>query len=128
MRLSAQILKNFQNLNSFDKATEWNIRQNEANTLYFQLVDLDQDGLRYIPTGTSVSVNVTFPAVNPANAITKVANQVNALDKSLWSVNLTDTENPFSGNVQFSITEDGVTKRFTVQQAIVVEMLNQGGC
>lgn len=128
MRLSAQILKNFQNLNSFDKATEWNVRQNEANTLYFQLIDLDQDGLRYIPTGTSVSVNLTFPAVNPANVISKAANQVSALDKSLWSVNLTDLENPYSGNVQFSITQDGVTKRFTVQQAIVVELLNQGGC
>lgn len=128
MRLSAQILKNFQNLNSFDKATEWNIRQDESTDLYFQTVDLDQDSLRYIPTGSVVTVSVTFPAVNPANVVTKTAVLVNSLDKSLWKVTLLPNEKPSTGNVQFSITEDGVTRRFPVNQAVVVEMLNQGGC
>lgn len=128
MRLSVQALKNFQNLNSFQKTSEWTIRQGESNTLYLQLIDLDQDSLRYIPTGTVASLQVVFPAVNPANVITKTATPVSALDGSLWSVSLLDTEIPGSGNVQFILTEDGVVRRFVLLQGLVVEMFNQGGC
>ena len=128
MRLSSKTLKNFQNINSFDFASEWTIRLDEPNTLYFQLVDLDQDGLRYIPTGGSPSVQVIFPAVNSANVITKTATQVDVLDGSLWSVSLLETEKPSSGNVQFVVTEGGVTRRFVLQQGLVVEMFNQGAC
>jgi hypothetical protein len=128
VRLSAQTLKNFQNVNSFQKSSEWTIRLNEPNTLYFQLVDLDQDGLRYIPTGASPSVQVVFPAVNPDNVITKTAIQASSLDGSLWKVDLLSTEKPSSGNVQFILTEGGVTRRFVVLQGLVVELFNQGGC
>lgn len=128
MRLSAQILKNFQNVNSFQKASEWTIRLDEPNTLYFQLIDLDQDGLRYIPTGASPSVQVVFPAVNPNNVITKTATAVSTLDGSLWKVDLLSTEKPSSGNVQFILTEGGVVRRFVVMQGLIVEMFNQGGC
>jgi hypothetical protein len=128
VRLSAQILKNFQNVNSFQKASEWTIRLDEPNTLYFQLVDLDQDGLRYIPTGASPSVQVVFPAVNPNNVITKTATAVSTLDGSLWKVDLLSTEKPSSGNVQFILTEGGVVRRFVVMQGLIVEMFNQGGC
>jgi hypothetical protein len=128
VRLSAQTLKNFQNVNSFQKSSEWTIRLDEPNTLYFQLVDLDQDGLRYIPTGASPSVQVVFPAVNPDNVITKTAIQASSLDGSLWKVDLLSTEKPSSGNVQFILTEGGVTRRFVVLQGLVVELFNQGGC
>ncbi len=128
MRLSSVTLKNFQNINSFQKSSEWTIRHDEPNTLYFQLVDLDQEGLRYIPTGASPSVQVIFPAVNSANVITKTATQVSASDPSLWKVDLLDTEKPSSGNVQFILTEGGVNRRFVVLQGLVVEMFNQGGC
>ena len=128
MRLSAQTLKNFQNINSFQKASEWTIRLDEPNTLYFQLIDADQEGLRYIPTGSSPAVQVVFPAVNQANTITKSAVAVSALDGSLWKVDLSDTEKPGSGNVQFIVTEGGVSRRFVVLQGLVVELFNQGGC
>lgn len=128
MRLSATPLKNFQHINSFQKSTEWTIRLDEPNTLYLQLIDLDQDGLRYIPTGASPSVQVIFPAVNPDNVITKTAIVVSALDGSLWKVDLLDTEKPSSGNVQVILTEGGVTRRFVILQGLVVEMFNQGGC
>lgn len=128
MRLSAQTIKNFQNINSFQKSSEWTIRHDEPNSLYFQLVDLDQDGLRYIPTGSSPSVQVVFPAVNSANVITKTATAVSALDGSLWKVDLLETEKPSSGNVQMILTEGGITRRFVILQGLVIEMFNQGGC
>jgi hypothetical protein len=128
VRLNASPLKNYQNINSFQKASEWTIRLDEPNTLRFQLVDQDQENLRYIPTGTVVTVQVIFPALNPANVITKTATSVSALDPSLWAVTLTELEKPSSGNVQFVITEDGVTRRFVLLQGLAVEMFNQGGC
>lgn len=128
MRLSAQTLKNFQNINSFQKSSEWTIRHDEPNSLYLQLVDLDQEGLRYIPTGSAPSVQVIFPAVNSANTITKTATAVSVLDGSLWKIDLLDTEKPSSGNVQILLTEGGVTRRFVILQGLVVEMFNQGGC
>lgn len=128
MRLSSLPLKNFQNINSFQKSSEWIIRHDEPNTLYFQLIDLDQDSLRYIPTGLAPSVQVVFPAVNASNVITKTATQVSVLDGSIWKVDLLNTEKPSSGNVMFVLTEGGVSKRFTLLQGLVVELFNQGGC
>jgi hypothetical protein len=128
VRLSARLIKNYANINQFDYATEWNARQDEPNSFYFQLVDLDQDGLRYMPTDPSYSVQVIFPAVNPAKVLTKNASQLSTFDRSIWKVDLGSTEVPFSGNVQFAITEGSVTRRFYVMDALRVEKLNEGGC
>lgn len=127
MRLSAVTLINYQNINSFQEASEWTIRAGEANTLYVRLVDLEQNKLRYIP-GSSPSLQVVFPSVNPANTITKVASQVSSLDGSVWSISLSSTETPSTGNVQFLLTEGENTRRFVLQQGLMVESFNQGGC
>lgn len=128
MRLYAKTIKNFANINQFDYATEWTIRKDEPNTLFFQLTDLDQDGLRYMPTDVSFSVQVTFPALNSTNIIVKNATQVNPLDRSIWSVSLASNETPYSGNVQIALTEAGVTRRFFLMDGIVVEGIDSGGC
>lgn len=128
MRLSAKIIKNFANVNQFSYANEWQIRQGEPNTLYFQLVDLDQDGLRHMPLDPAASVQVIFPSVNTSAVVTKVASQASNLDGSLWQVSLLDSEKVYSGNVQFRLTENGVTRSFYVMDALKVEMLNEGGC
>ena len=47
-RLSARPIVNFQNVNSFKYANQWTVSAGNSNTLYFQLVDLDQCGLRYL--------------------------------------------------------------------------------
>lgn len=129
VRLYAKPIKNFANINQFDYATEWFIRNGEENILYFQLVDQDQDGLRYIPTDASYSVNVTFPSLDDAGIITKVASQANALDRSIWSVSLLDTDKVFSGNVKISLTEGGVTKNLVLFDGLSVENPDEvGGC
>jgi len=126
MKLSAKPIKNYQNNNSFDFASEWDIMQGEANDLYFQLVDLDQDSLRYMPA--SAAIVVTFPSVNSANVISLNAVLANAADPSVWKVSLSSVQIPSSGNVQFAMTEGANTKRFVLMQGIVVNSLNQGGC
>lgn len=126
MRLSAKPIINYQNINSFNYSTEWIIRREEQNTLYFQLVDLNKDGLRYIPT--NASLEVIFPALDSTNTITKTAVNPSTLDTSIWSINILPTDTINSGNVQFILTDNGVVRRFVLLQGIVVEMFNQGGC
>lgn len=128
MRLSAKPLKNYANINNFDVTTEWNVRDQDVSTLYFQLVDLDKDSLRYMPTDNIYSIEVTFPALNPVNNVVKVAAQVSALDRSIWKVEILDTDKLSSGNVQFAVTEGSIVKKFSVLQMLNVEKLNNGGC
>jgi hypothetical protein len=124
MRLGIKTIKNFANVNSFDYTSEWNIRQEDSTVLYFQIVDLDQDGLRYLPTDASYSVSVTFPGTT----IVKVATQANSLDRSIWGVQINTSDKVLTGNIQVSVTEGSVVKKFSVLQAITVESLNGGGC
>ena len=128
MRLSAKALINYGSVNQFDYANQWIIRANEPNTLYFQLVDLDQDELRYM-AGISLAagVVVTFPSVDDAQVI--AANAVQETnDKSIWKVVLSSIQKPNSGSVVFALTEGTVTRKFSVLNLISVEYLNEGSC
>ena len=128
MRLYAQTLKNYVNINCFEKADEWHIRENEANTLYFRLVDLDKDGLRYISGATTLTVTVTFPDIDDASEFSVVATQPDANDKSLFCIALADSQVPATGNFKVAVDEDGVAKNFSVLNGIVVDLLNGGSC
>lgn len=127
MRLSAKSLLNFNSVNSYTPANQWTIRAGETNTLYFQLIDLDQAGLRYIAgVGGSASVQVTFPSIDDSQVIS-VAAVANANDASIWSVSLSSVQVPNSGNVQFAVTETS-TRRFSVTNMISVEYPQNVGC
>lgn len=129
MKLSAKFLKNVANVNTFQYASQWDIAEGSAQTLYFQIVDKLKDDLRYMSQATVIdSVTVTFLSVEDNSEIVKTATQAWADDKSIWYVNLAANEVPNSGAVKISITEDGVTKTFRVSQAIVVDLLSAGGC
>lgn len=128
MRLSVKLIKNYANINNFDFASEWTVREGDQNNLYFQIVNLDQDSLRYLPTNVSYSLQVTFPAVNGDNVIVKTAVQADSLDRSVWYVTLNSTDLPSSGNVQFALTEGTAIRRWGALSALQVEKLNDGGC
>ena len=154
MRLSANLIRTYCSVNSFGFG-DWSIRANEPNTLYFQLVDLDQmpwiirqntswpgivqitddhNTLRYL-TGqgvgtTPVIVTVTFPSMDcNSSALTVTATAVDPADASLFKVDLTALQVPGSGNVIFSVQEGVVTRKFLVMDAISVENpLSSGQC
>lgn len=123
MRLSANLIKNFANPNMFDTGNQWHVRAGDPNTLYFQLVDLDQDRLRYLTglAATPVSVQVTFPSIDDSKTIQAIATQVSAADGSLWQVNILSTMIPSTGNVIFAVTEGTATRTFRVMNALSVE-------
>ena len=128
MKLNIKTIKNFSSINNFDYSSEWSIRQEDEITLYFQLVDYDQDGLRYLPTNNSYSVSVIFPTTSSSSPITKVATQASSLDRSIWSIQINSTDKINSGNFNITFVEGSNTKKFSVLQGIVVEALNEGGC
>lgn len=138
MRLSAKVILNYANINNFDFGNQWTIRAGDPNTLYFQLVDLDKVDsskapLRYIAgVGVSnqpASINVIFPSIDNASKLTIAATQVDAADGSVWKVDLTASQVPGSGNVQFEVTESTSIRRFGVLNLMSVEFPgNDGSC
>lgn len=123
MRLSAQALINWANVNNFDKANQWTIRAQEKNTLYFQLLDLDK-GLRYVAgVGTEnqpTSVSVSFLSIDSTKVIVAIATQ-DPDDGSIWSVNLSSSQIPQGGNVKFSLTQGTTLRTFSVLNMLGVE-------
>ena len=132
MRLSAKAVVNFANVNNFQTENQWMIRAGEPNTLYFQLVDLDQNSLRYL-AGIGVSnqpfqVSVTFPSIDNAKKFTVIAVQADPNDSSLWSVPLTAVQIPQSGNVQFTVAQGSTIRNFNVLNFLSVEYPTNDGC
>ena len=74
MKLQALAIINFGNINLFSYANQWSVSSNSSSTLYFQIVDQDQEGLddesglRYLvgigSQNQPYSVSVTFPSIN----------------------------------------------------------------
>ena len=132
MRISAKAISTFNHVNSFVLDSQWQIRAGEANTLYFQLVDLDQSHkcpFRYIAALRGTTLTVTFPSIDNSAIITVNATMADPADTSLWYIELTDAQVPSSGNVNFALTEGSVTRRFSVLNFMSVEFPgNNGSC
>lgn len=129
MKLSVKFLKNVANVNTFQYASQWNISEGSSQVLYFQFVDKLKDDLRYKSQATVVDeVSVTFLNIDEASEIIKIATQAFPDDKSIWTITLASDEVPNPGAAKFSITEDGQERRFRVEQAISVDLLDAGSC
>lgn len=135
MQLSARVIKNYANINNFDYGTEWVHRAGDPNTLYFQIVDKDKlDGktpIRYMAgvgaPNQPASIAVTFPSVDDAEELTIAATQVDSADGSIWKVDLTSSQVPGSGSVQFAVTENTTVRRFGVLALMSVEYPDSDG-
>jgi hypothetical protein len=129
MKLSVKFLKNVANINTFQYASQWNISEGSSQVLYFQFVDKLKDDLRYMSQADTIDeVSVIFLNIDEASEIIKTATQAFPDDKSIWTISLDSDEVPNSGAVKFSITEDGQERKFRVEQAIVVDLLDAGSC
>ena len=127
-RLYTKTLKNYKDVNSFDESSEWNVRENEESILYFRLIDLDQDKLRYISKATVLAVTVTFPNIDDGEEFTVAASNPDADDKSIFMITIPASSTPASGNFTVSVTEDAKEKQFSVLNGISVDLLNGGSC
>lgn len=157
MRLSARAIINYNNINSFAYSQSWIVRNGESNTLYFQLIDLDQASVTAIPgaaivgyyaapilapvqnpglrhltgvgTGnTPVQVRVIFPSIDDAKRIDLIAVQADPNDSSIFGVSIPTTVTPNSGAVHFIVAEGNNVRRFSVDGMIQVEFPTNSGC
>ena len=144
MRLSANFIVNYANINQFAFQDQWKIRAGDPVTLYFQLIDLDQgnagcgcdtlsgSGLRYI-AGANLTppavpnLVVSFPSIDNSKVIQCIATQASPLDASIWQVTLEPTQVPGSGNVMFQITEGTSTRTFKKMNGMAVELPGADG-
>jgi hypothetical protein len=128
VRLSIKPLKNFNNVNNFEQTTEWFVQAGTQKRLYFQLVDLDRDELRYIPTEDPVTLTIHFPAIIPTQVLNKTATKFSELDRSIWYVDILATDVIFSGSIRLTLNENGKISKFSALDVVMVEQQNQGGC
>jgi hypothetical protein len=129
MRLSALPIINFNGINSFCTGNQWIIRSGDPNTLYFQLIDLDQNcgcgcPQRYVAAAGSTMI-VTFPSIDCSSIIQITATQ-NAQDGSVWSIPIVPAQRPSGGAVKFSLTSGSDTWNFSVINMLCVQPLNGG--
>lgn len=134
MFLSGRMLKNVQNVNSWEIANEVRLREGNASIVYFQLTDDEQAsdimngfGLRYMPA-IGATMTITISSINSAYVINKIATQPFPLDPSIWQFFLLSTDKITQGNLIFTLTESGVTKTGVISKAIVLQSLNPGLC
>lgn len=131
MRLSAKTIVSYANTNNFDYGNQWIYRAGDPAALFFQVIDLDKDGHRYmVGVGNDdFSVQVIFPSLDDAKELTISAAQVDPSDSSIWSIYLAPGQTPGSGNVIFKVTEDGLTRSFSSLNMMSVEYPgNDGSC
>lgn len=115
-RLSAVPLKNVDHENSFQVAEQWIINEGDCLKLYFQLINAERDGIRYIPQThirdndpeppviTLPVVEVIFPAINAGSTL-PAALAFPGVDGSIWFIEIEPDTEIDSGAVQFKVTE-----------------------
>lgn len=130
MLLSARMLSDVQNVNSFEYVDQVEFMEGDTLYIYFQLIDATQDrpdqgftpsGRRYVPQSGS-TLQVVLNNIDDAKRVTRTATQAfpNA-DNSIWKVQVLSGDK-IAGTVQMklALTESGATKNALVKGALRV--------
>jgi hypothetical protein len=133
MRLSCSFVVNYANVNQFSYQDQWKMRAGDPVMLYFQLIDLDQNGLRYLSgigsTNQPYSVIVTISSIDQSKVLQFTAIQADPNDSSLWKIVVAPTQIPSSGNVVFAVIQGNNRNTFKKMNGIAVELPgNDGSC
>jgi len=129
MRISNVFLKNVDSYNDFTETENWYVQEGQENVLYLRIVDLDRDGLRFIPDAGS-EVEVTFTNIEDGEPdIVKTASiEYEPEDRSIFKLTLDNDEIPASGNVKFKLTHNTKEYYWMKTGGVTVQTLEVGGC
>lgn len=130
MLLSARVLRDVANVNSFDYADAFQFTEGDATVLYIQLCDMTVEtakegfsppGRRYMPA-VAATLSVIIENIDTAKKITRSATQPFSQDASIWSIPILATDAiRGTSNLRLVLTESGVVTRGTVKNAISVQ-------
>lgn len=130
MRLSARMLENVVDENTFDHAPDGaRFTSGDAPVLYFQLIDLNKDeskqgfspaGRRYVPEDDA-DLEVVLDNIDDDLKLTRSATQPFDGDPSIWSLELMTTDH-VEGTVtmRLTLTEGDKVTRGSLRDAIRV--------
>lgn len=137
MLLSAHLLKNVSGVNSFEYTQSVRGHRDEPVDVYFQLIDADREpnkglglyamkGLRYMPAAGS-TLECKLQSIDDSLTVTRFASQPwPTLDPSIWRLQLLGTENIVGTfALQLTLTDSGVIRRGSIQQAVVLQSSSQ---
>ena len=127
MYLTIKMLENVANINNYDMVDQAIVFEGQVNSIYFQLFNKSKD-LRYMSQASSIEVSLIFPSIDDAKEIEIVASNPFPDDKSIYKIDLTSSQLPNSGGVILKVIEDGVERKFKVDQVIEARLINDGGC
>lgn len=133
MRLGIQILGSSASLNSFKPIQMVKVARGETLDIFFRLVDLDQDGLRYIADTLATAI-VNIPRSLQVLAgqgntrstadysISRVAVNPFAGDRSIWKISIlsSETVNFIGNSIRVTLNEPSAIRIATAASSIKV--------
>lgn len=133
MKLTARMLSNVRDANSFEWAETVQMSEGDSPIVYFQLVDASLDrynqgfspaGRRYCPAAGSILM-VVLDNVDDARVVTRVAMQPFPSDPSIWAISLMPTDKLVGTvNMKLNLTQAGVVTSGYLSAALSVDSLD----
>ena len=122
MQLGIKILNSSSTLNNLMFLNQTIISPGETKTIYFQTVDLDMNGQRYIASGAAI-MNITINNINSTYTINKSPSNPFPSDKSIWgfTLNTYDTTNLSGVNMHVTLTDGSDVFKAIADAAIIVK-------
>ena len=127
MRKIVKILDNVNNINSFDEVGEILLTRGNEFELNFRLMTESRDSegnsqtQRYVPQGTSVSVEVQFDNIDVLYHVRRTAIESFSGDASIWKVPILQQDQLMFNSMRVTLTEDGKKTSFIVETDIATE-------
>jgi hypothetical protein len=116
MLLSTRMLKDAQNVNSFEYADVAEFFQGDPVTVYFQLIDASQDrgsqgfvppGRRFVPA-PGATLTCIVESIDIAKQIVRLASQPFAQDGSIWALQFFPTDIiKGTANLRLNLVQNG---------------------
>lgn len=130
MLLSARILRDCANVNSFEYTDSIRFTKGDVVDVYFQLIDSSLDtasenfippGRRYMPV-VGATLSIVAESIDDTKKITRTATQPFSTDGSIWKVSFLSTDT-ISGtaNLRMTLTEGTKVTRGLLKNAFRIE-------
>ena len=123
MIISGRMIDNVFDVNNWEPVDQVEIAEGQLGKIYIQLMNGD---IRYMSQATTYSLSLKYISLDTNLQAEVVGSQAFTDDKSIWEFNLTQL--PKSGGFELTLTEDGLSKKIKMIDAVAILSLNSGGC
>ena len=127
MRNVVKLLDNVNDINTFDEVEEFTVIRGNSYSLCFRLFkekkDCNGESIlqRYIPTGSSNSVQVQFDNLDLEFCIKRTATKPFPSDSSIWCIPILPQDQLMFNGMRVTLYEDSKVTNFIVETDISTE-------